>query len=196
MMILRMCTNLKKMFCIYSNLTVTNLLLESFVSSQPECVLSWMVHLTPWMAFQPIHLKSSARLGKTLPCLARIFHTKSITACGKLIITVLVSNCDLGGMYTYSPASKCSSALPHQASQSPRHDQYEISGLRALRNSDYWSEISFSSVSLVRSVALQISSRDNPNPCNLRATSILPSAFPWAIPSTLPSRSPSRLPSL
>ena len=65
-------------------------------------------------------------------------------------------HCDLGGMYAYSPASKCSSALtrslplvspfqgclkavspavsrppvvPHQPSQSPRHDQYEISGL-------------------------------------------------------------------
>ncbi|MCF7729738.1 MAG: hypothetical protein K9M81_05145 [Chthoniobacterales bacterium] len=33
-----------------------------------------------------------------LKALARIFHTKSITACGKLIITALVSNCDLGGM--------------------------------------------------------------------------------------------------
>ncbi|MDH4470758.1 MAG: hypothetical protein QE493_07320 [Verrucomicrobiae bacterium] len=30
--------------------------------------------------------------------LARIFHTKSITACGKLIITALVSNCDLDSM--------------------------------------------------------------------------------------------------
>ncbi|MCF7729406.1 MAG: hypothetical protein K9M81_03450 [Chthoniobacterales bacterium] len=30
--------------------------------------------------------------------LTRIFHTKSITACGKLIITALVSNCDLGSM--------------------------------------------------------------------------------------------------
>ncbi|MCF7729419.1 MAG: hypothetical protein K9M81_03525 [Chthoniobacterales bacterium] len=42
----------------------------------------------------------------------------------------MVSNCDLGGMYSYSPASKCSSALPHQPSQIPRHDQYEIPGLK------------------------------------------------------------------
>ncbi len=41
----------------------------------------------------------------------------------------LDSHCDLGGMYTYSPASKCSSALPHQPSRPPRHDQYEICGL-------------------------------------------------------------------
>ncbi|MCF7729484.1 MAG: hypothetical protein K9M81_03850 [Chthoniobacterales bacterium] len=33
-----------------------------------------------------------------LSTLTRIFHTKSITACGELIITALVSNCDLGGM--------------------------------------------------------------------------------------------------
>ena len=41
----------------------------------------------------------------------------------------LDSHCDLGGMYTYSPASKCSSALPHPPSRPPRHDQYEICGL-------------------------------------------------------------------
>ncbi|MDH4470914.1 MAG: hypothetical protein QE493_08125 [Verrucomicrobiae bacterium] len=35
-------------------------------------------------------------------------------------------------MYTYSPASKCSPALPHQPSRPPRHDQYETSGLRAV----------------------------------------------------------------
>ncbi|MCF7728978.1 MAG: hypothetical protein K9M81_01280, partial [Chthoniobacterales bacterium] len=38
--------------------------------------------------------------------LTRIFHTKSITACGKLIITALFSNCDLSSMCTYSPASQ------------------------------------------------------------------------------------------
>jgi len=75
----------------------------------------------------------------------------------------LDSHCDLGGMYTYSPASKYSSALtrlaklvspfeglpqraykfwavspalsrppvvPHKPSRPPRHDQYEISGLK------------------------------------------------------------------
>ncbi|MDH4469375.1 MAG: hypothetical protein QE493_00170 [Verrucomicrobiae bacterium] len=44
---------------------------------------------------------------------------------------------DLDSMYSYSPASKYSSALtrslplfsPYQPSQLPRHDQYEISGL-------------------------------------------------------------------
>ncbi|MCF7728888.1 MAG: hypothetical protein K9M81_00820 [Chthoniobacterales bacterium] len=41
----------------------------------------------------------------------------------------LDSHFDLDSMYTYSPASKCSSALPHKPSRSPRHDQYEISGL-------------------------------------------------------------------
>ncbi|MCF7729279.1 MAG: hypothetical protein K9M81_02810 [Chthoniobacterales bacterium] len=41
----------------------------------------------------------------------------------------LDSHFDLDSMYTYSPASKCSSALPHQPSRPPRHDQYEISGL-------------------------------------------------------------------
>ncbi|KAB2643303.1 MAG: hypothetical protein DVB29_06140 [Verrucomicrobia bacterium] len=41
----------------------------------------------------------------------------------------LDSHFDLGSMYTYSPASKCSSALPHQPSRPPRHDQYETSGL-------------------------------------------------------------------
>ncbi|MCF7729807.1 MAG: hypothetical protein K9M81_05505 [Chthoniobacterales bacterium] len=71
--------------------------------------------------------------------------------------TALDSHFDLDSMYTYSPASKCSSALtrslplvspfqgclkavspavprppvvPHQPSQIPRHDQYEISGLK------------------------------------------------------------------
>ena len=50
----------------------------------------------------------------------------------------LDSHCDLGGMYTYSPASKCSSALPHQPSRSPRHDQYEISGLGHCYFIDYF----------------------------------------------------------
>ncbi|MCF7729276.1 MAG: hypothetical protein K9M81_02795, partial [Chthoniobacterales bacterium] len=45
-------------------------------------------------------------INREIKKLTRIFHTKSITACGKLIITALVSNCDLGGMYSYSPASQ------------------------------------------------------------------------------------------
>ena len=61
--------------------------------------------------------------------LARIFHTDLLRRPGKQMDAALDSHCDLSGMYTYSPASKCSSALPHLPSQSPRHDQYEISGL-------------------------------------------------------------------
>ncbi|MCF7729870.1 MAG: hypothetical protein K9M81_05835 [Chthoniobacterales bacterium] len=41
----------------------------------------------------------------------------------------LDSHFDLDSMYTYSPTSKCSPALPHQPSRPPHHDQYEISGL-------------------------------------------------------------------
>jgi hypothetical protein len=49
----------------------------------------------------------------------------------------LDSHFDLDSMYTYSPASKCSSALPHQPSQPPRHDQYEISGLARIFHTDH-----------------------------------------------------------
>ena len=61
--------------------------------------------------------------------LARIFHTDHLRRPGRQMDPALDSHCDLESMYTYSPASKCSSALPHQPSPSPRHDQYEISGL-------------------------------------------------------------------
>ena len=62
--------------------------------------------------------------------LARIFHTKSITACGKLIITELVSNGDLGGMDTYSPASQSFTRLVLTSfAQRLMTIQYEISGL-------------------------------------------------------------------
>ncbi|MCF7729202.1 MAG: hypothetical protein K9M81_02420 [Chthoniobacterales bacterium] len=43
--------------------------------------------------------------------------------------TALDSHFDLDSMYSYSPTSKCSPALPHQPSWLPRHDRYEISGL-------------------------------------------------------------------
>ncbi|MDH4469503.1 MAG: hypothetical protein QE493_00830 [Verrucomicrobiae bacterium] len=43
--------------------------------------------------------------------LARIFHTKSITACGKLLITALVSNCDLDSMKHTARHPNPSSAL-------------------------------------------------------------------------------------
>ena len=74
----------------------------------------------------------------------------------------LDSHCDLGGMYTYSPASKCSSALPHQPSRSPRHDQYEISGLTRIFHTDLLqklgiraSEIFVFLLQLLASVSLQ-----------------------------------------
>ncbi|MCF7729511.1 MAG: hypothetical protein K9M81_03985 [Chthoniobacterales bacterium] len=61
--------------------------------------------------------------------LARIFHTNLLRKPGSQMDAALDSHFDLDSMYTYSPASKCSSALPHQPSRPPRHDQYEISGL-------------------------------------------------------------------
>ena len=47
--------------------------------------------------------------------LARIFHTDLLWRPGKQMDTALDSDCDLGGMYTYSPVSKCSSALTRLA---------------------------------------------------------------------------------
>ena len=47
----------------------------------------------------------------------------------------LDSGLSLDSIYTYSPALKSSSALPHQPLQLPRHDQHEISWL-ALRTDD------------------------------------------------------------
>ncbi|MCF7729783.1 MAG: hypothetical protein K9M81_05380 [Chthoniobacterales bacterium] len=38
--------------------------------------------------------------------ITRIFHTKSLTTCGKLIITAFVLNCDWGGIHSYSSASQ------------------------------------------------------------------------------------------
>jgi hypothetical protein len=61
--------------------------------------------------------------------LTRIFHTNHLRRPGSQMDAALDSHFDLDSMYTYSPASKYSSALPHQPSRSPRHDQYEISGL-------------------------------------------------------------------
>ncbi|MCF7729127.1 MAG: hypothetical protein K9M81_02035 [Chthoniobacterales bacterium] len=49
----------------------------------------------------------------------------------------LNSHFDLDSMYTYSPASKCSSALPHQPSRPPRHDQYKITGLARIFHTDH-----------------------------------------------------------
>jgi hypothetical protein len=68
--------------------------------------------------------------------LARIFHTNHLRRPGSQMDAALDSHFDLDSMYTYSPASKCSSALPHQPSRSPRHDQYEISGLARIFHSN------------------------------------------------------------
>ena len=59
----------------------------------------------------------------------RIFHTNLLQRPGRPMDAALESNCDLNSMYSYSSASKFDSALPHQPSRPPRHDQYEICGL-------------------------------------------------------------------
>ncbi len=66
--------------------------------------------------------------------LTRIFHTDSAAACEYLMDTASASNCSSGSMDSYSRRQTSSLALPHQASQSPRHDQYEISGLNTPYN--------------------------------------------------------------
>ena len=43
--------------------------------------------------------------------------------------TALNLNCNLSGMYTYSPALKFKFALSHQPSHKSRHEVYEIFGL-------------------------------------------------------------------
>ncbi len=68
--------------------------------------------------------------------LTRIFHTNHLRKPGSQMDTSLDSHFYLDSMYTYSPASKCSSALPHQPSRSPRYDQYEIGGLTRLFHTD------------------------------------------------------------
>ncbi|MCF7729410.1 MAG: hypothetical protein K9M81_03475 [Chthoniobacterales bacterium] len=45
--------------------------------------------------------------------LARIFHTNLLRKPGSQMDAALDSHFDLDSMYTYSPTSKCSSALPH-----------------------------------------------------------------------------------
>ncbi|MCF7729547.1 MAG: hypothetical protein K9M81_04165 [Chthoniobacterales bacterium] len=61
--------------------------------------------------------------------IARIFHTNLLRKPGSQMDAALDSHFDLDSMYTYSPTSKCSPALPHQPSRPPRYDQYEICGL-------------------------------------------------------------------
>ena len=61
--------------------------------------------------------------------LARIFHADLLRKQGRPMTASLDSGLSLSSMYAYSPAPKSSSALPHQPSLLPRHDQHEISGL-------------------------------------------------------------------
>jgi hypothetical protein len=68
--------------------------------------------------------------------LTRIFHTNHLRRPVSQMDAALDSYFDLDSRDTYSPASKCSSALPHQPSRSPRHDQYEISGLKPGQSPD------------------------------------------------------------
>jgi hypothetical protein len=72
--------------------------------------------------------------------LARMVHTDLLRKPGSLPDAALDSPVDLSGMDTYSPASKCSPALPHQPSRLSRHDQHEPSGL-ALKKNLYFSSL-------------------------------------------------------
>jgi len=69
--------------------------------------------------------------------LTQIFHPNHLRKPGSQMDTALDSHFDLDSMYTYSPASKCSSALPHQPLQPPRYDQHEISGLIRIFHADH-----------------------------------------------------------
>ena len=68
--------------------------------------------------------------------LTRIFHANLLRKPGKPMTAALDSGVSLGSMYAYSPALKSSSALPHQASLLPRHDQSEILGLTRMFHAD------------------------------------------------------------
>ncbi|MCX6957469.1 MAG: hypothetical protein NT164_02910 [Verrucomicrobiae bacterium] len=83
---------------------------------------------TPSHQRLPIPAHSFLRIGT----LTRIFHTDLLRKPRRPMTAALDSGLSLDSMYTYSPALKSSSALPHQPSRLPRHDQYEISGLNAI----------------------------------------------------------------
>ncbi|MDH4470026.1 MAG: hypothetical protein QE493_03520 [Verrucomicrobiae bacterium] len=67
--------------------------------------------------------------------LTRIFHTNLLRKPVSQMDAALDSYFDLDSIYSYSPASKYSLALPHQPSRLPRHDQYEICGLSSKSSS-------------------------------------------------------------
>ncbi|MCF7728779.1 MAG: hypothetical protein K9M81_00260 [Chthoniobacterales bacterium] len=64
--------------------------------------------------------------------LTRIFHTNLLRRPGSQMDAGLSSKFSSGSMYSYSRRQTSSLALPHQPSRPPRHDQYEICGLKAV----------------------------------------------------------------
>jgi hypothetical protein len=64
--------------------------------------------------------------------LARIFHTDHLRKPGRLMDAALSSKSSSGSVYTHSRRQTSSLPLPHQPSQLPRYDQYEIFGLDSL----------------------------------------------------------------
>gem|GEM_PF-1026376 len=61
--------------------------------------------------------------------LARLFHSDLLRRPGSQMDAALISKSSSGSVYTHSRRQTSSLALPHQLSQPPRHDQYEIFGL-------------------------------------------------------------------
>ncbi|MCF7729654.1 MAG: hypothetical protein K9M81_04720, partial [Chthoniobacterales bacterium] len=99
-----------------------------------NCDLGGMYSYSPAsQSFARLVLISFARRLMTIQYeisgLTRIFHPDHLRKPGSQMDAALDSHFDLDSMYTYSPASKCSTALPHQPSRPPRYDQYEMSGL-------------------------------------------------------------------
>ncbi|MCF7729397.1 MAG: hypothetical protein K9M81_03400 [Chthoniobacterales bacterium] len=71
-----------------------------------------------------LHLDCSEMIGLT-----RIFHTDHLRKPGSQMDAALISKSSSGSMYSYSRRQTSSLALPHQPSQPPRRDPYEICGL-------------------------------------------------------------------
>jgi len=63
--------------------------------------------------------------------LTRIFHTDLLRRSGSQMDAALSSKFSSGSMYSYSRRQTSSLALPYQPLRPPRHDQYEISGLKS-----------------------------------------------------------------
>ena len=80
--------------------------------------------VTPYLPAMEILCK---QYGVERMSLTRIVHKDLLQKPGSMMKTSLDFHGDLGRIAPYRPASQCSSPLSHQASQLPRHDQYEIS---------------------------------------------------------------------